>query len=78
MSEQDAGMRAPVGKTRMNYLEFLDGSPMTKYLWLLVCGMSLAQMLDDMDFMSTSFALPGLIREFPPEPRTGRRHPLNE
>jgi len=64
MSEQNTAGRDPVNKTRMTYLEFLDGSPMTKYLWLLVCGMSLAQMLDGMDFMSTSFALPGLIREF--------------
>src|ERR1035437_4673313 len=48
----------------MTYLEFLDESPMTKWLWLLVCGMCLAQLLDGLDFQATSFALPGIIREF--------------
>jgi putative MFS transporter len=48
----------------MTYTEFLDNSPMTKMLLLLVCGMSLAQLLDGMDFQATSFALPGIIREF--------------
>ena len=48
----------------MTYTEFLDNSPMTKFLWLLVSGMSLAQLLDGMDFQATAFALPGIMREF--------------
>jgi len=52
------------GKLRMTYTEFLDKSPMTGFLWLLLCGMSVAQLLDGMDFMATTFALPGIFREF--------------
>jgi putative MFS transporter len=48
----------------MTYLEFLDNSPMTGFLWLLLFGLCLAQLLDGFDFLSTSFAMPGMIREF--------------
>ena len=50
---------APVvnGK-RMTYIEFLDNSPMTPFLWLLLIGVALAQILDGINFQSTAFALP--------------------
>jgi putative MFS transporter len=51
-------------RVTMTYTEFLDRSPMTKFLWLLVSGVALAQILDGIDFQSTSFALPLIIREF--------------
>ena len=53
-----------VARATMTYTEFLDTSPMTKFLWLLVSGVALAQILDGIDFQSTSFALPLIIREF--------------
>jgi putative MFS transporter len=55
---------APVARATMTYTEFLDTSPMTRFLWLLVAGVALAQILDGFDFQSTSFALPLVIREF--------------
>jgi MFS transporter, putative metabolite:H+ symporter len=55
---------ATTAKTRMSYTEFLDSSPMTSFLWLLVLGISFAQFLDGMDFQITSFALPGIISDF--------------
>ncbi|MGA3128478.1 MAG: MFS transporter [Candidatus Korobacteraceae bacterium] len=48
----------------MTYLEFLDHQPMTKFLWLLLCGVLLAEILDGMDFQMTAFAMPGIIRGF--------------
>jgi putative MFS transporter len=48
----------------MTYLEFLDNSPMTRFLWVLLFGLCLAQLLDGVDFLSTSFAMPGVIRQF--------------
>jgi putative MFS transporter len=51
-------------KVRMTYTEFLDNSPMTGFLWTLLAGVLLASLLGGMDFMVTSFALPGIIREF--------------
>ena len=59
-----SGTSATSGKLRMTYTEFLDKSPMTGFLWLLIIGMCLAQLLDGMDFMATTFALPGIFREF--------------
>ena len=53
-----------IARATMTYTEFLDTSPMTKFLWLLVSGVALAQILDGIDFQSTSFALPLIIREF--------------
>ena len=53
-----------VVRTTTTYTEFLDNSPMTKFLWLLVSGVALAQILDGIDFQSTSFALPLIIQEF--------------
>lgn len=64
MNEQTTEARAPMNKSRMTYTEFLDNSPMSKFLWLLVTGMSLAQLLDGLDFQATAFALPGIMREF--------------
>lgn len=53
-----------VAKATMTYTEFLDNSPMTKFLWLLITGIGLAQILDGINFQSTSFTLPLIIREF--------------
>jgi putative MFS transporter len=53
-----------VTRRRLTYTEFLDTSPMTKFLWLLVSGVALAQILDGIDFQSTSFALPLIAKEF--------------
>ncbi len=55
---------SPTGKRRMTYTEFLDVSPMSKFLWLVFWGVALAQILDGIDFMSTSFALPLVLKEF--------------
>lgn len=53
-----------VAGATLTYTEFLDASPMTRFLWLLVAGVALAQVLDGFDFQSTSFALPLIVREF--------------
>ena len=50
--------------TRMTYTEFLDNSPMTPFLWYVLFGCVVAQILDGFDFQSTSFALPLLLKEF--------------
>ncbi len=63
-TKSDSGTSAAPSKLRMTYTEFLDKSPMTGFLWLLISGMCLAQLLDGMDFMATTFALPGIFREF--------------
>ncbi|QGZ63318.1 MFS transporter [Paraburkholderia acidisoli] len=52
----------PVG--RMTYTEFLDACPMNGFLWMLLLGCIVAQILDGFDFQSTSFALPLIVREF--------------
>jgi len=52
------------GNDRITYTEFLDKSPMTPFLWLLVIGVSIAQILDGVDFMGLSYALPVIIKEF--------------
>jgi MFS transporter, putative metabolite:H+ symporter len=49
---------------RMTYPEFLDQSPMTHFLWVVLLGCVAAQVLDGFDFQSTSFALPLIIQEF--------------
>jgi putative MFS transporter len=49
---------------QVTYTEFLDNSPMTPFLWLLLTGVGLAQILDGIDFQSTAFALPLISREF--------------
>jgi len=53
-----------VNKKRMTYTEFLDNQKMTKFLWFLVFGVIIAEILDGMDFQITAFALPGIIKEF--------------
>ena len=67
MSDQVSGgvsgtPRAYTGK--MTYVEFLDQSSMTPFLWLLVIGVSVAQILDGFDFMALSYVLPVIIKEF--------------
>ena len=59
----DSGAGQGLAK-RMNYIEFLDNSPMTPFLWVLLIGVALAQILDGIDFQSTAFALPLVIKEF--------------
>ena len=49
---------------RMTYTEVLDGSPLSGLLFLVVFGVAVAQILDGIDFQSTSFALPLIVREF--------------
>ncbi len=48
----------------MTYTEFLDESPMSPFLWLLLIGCIVAQILDGFNFQSTSFVLPLVIKEF--------------
>jgi putative MFS transporter len=48
----------------MTYTELLDEAPMSGFLWLLLLGVLLAQILDGMDYQSTAYALPLLIRQF--------------
>ena len=50
-------------RQRMTYIEVLDESPMTPFLWLLLIGVSLAQIFDGIDLQSTAYALPVIIRE---------------
>jgi putative MFS transporter len=52
----------PAGQ--MTYTEFLDESPMTRFLWVILLGCVVAQILDGFDFQATSFALPLVIQEF--------------
>src|SRR5580704_14137130 len=49
---------------RMTYTKFLDDSPMTPFLWCLLVGVALAQILDGINFQSTAFALPLITKEF--------------
>jgi MFS transporter, putative metabolite:H+ symporter len=48
----------------MTYTEFLDNSPMTGFLWFVLLGCVVAQVLDGFDFQCTAFALPQIIEEF--------------
>jgi len=48
----------------MNYIEFLDNSPVNKQLLLILIGVLMANLLDGMSLMMTSFAMPGMVREF--------------
>ena len=52
------------GVKRMTYTEFLDTCPMTNFLWMVLLGCVVAQVLDGFDFQSTSFALPLVMQEF--------------
>jgi putative MFS transporter len=52
------------GVRRMTYTEFLDNSPMTRFLWFVWLGCIVAQILDGFDFQATSFALPLITKEF--------------
>jgi len=61
MSEQTA---TTLGKVRMTYLEFLDESPMTPFLWWLFGGVIFANLLDGMDFQMIAYGLPGIMKEF--------------
>ncbi len=48
----------------MTYTEFLDRSPMTGFLWTMMVGVAMAQLLDGLDYQATAFALPGIMRQF--------------
>jgi putative MFS transporter len=48
----------------MDYIEFLDNSPLNKSLWLMLIGVLMTNLLDGMSLMMTSFAMPGMVREF--------------
>lgn len=52
------------GAGKMSYTDFLDQCPMNGFLWMLLLGCIVAQVLDGFDFQSTSFALPLIIKEF--------------
>lgn len=52
------------GAKTVTYTEFLDNSPMTGFLWLVLFGCVGAQVLDGFDFEATSFALPLVLQEF--------------
>jgi len=54
----------PAADRRMTYTEFLDNSPMSPFLWFLLIGCIVAQILDGFNFQSTSFVLPLVIKEF--------------
>ena len=56
--------RPAFGKVRMTYTELLDNAPMNSLFWLIILGSCLGQLLDGIDFISTAFALPGIIHEF--------------
>ncbi|WP_168667752.1 MFS transporter, partial [Paraburkholderia sp. SG-MS1] len=49
---------------KMSYTDFLDHCPMNGFLWTLLLGCIVAQVLDGFDFQTTSFALPLIIKEF--------------
>lgn len=55
---------APAEKVRLSYTDLIDQAPMTKTTWLLLFGVMAAQLLDGFDFQVTSFAMPGMIRQF--------------
>ena len=59
-----ADLSIPTGTRRLTYTEFLDKSAMTSFLWFILIGCVVAQIMDGFDFESTSFALPLIIREF--------------
>ncbi|NKJ49813.1 hypothetical protein CIC12_24370, partial [Burkholderia sp. SG-MS1] len=52
------------GARKMSYTDFLDHCPMNGFLWTLLLGCIVAQVLDGFDFQTTSFALPLIIKEF--------------
>jgi MFS transporter, putative metabolite:H+ symporter len=55
---------SPQRLPRMSYTELLDSSPMSSFLWFILLGCVVAQILDGFDFEATSFALPLVIKEF--------------
>jgi len=63
-AEQQKITPETTGRERMTYIEFLDNSSMTPFLWLLLIGVALAQILDGINFQSTAFALPLFSKEF--------------
>jgi len=66
-----ASTNATADKVTMTYTEFLDKSPMSLFLWFLVIGVCLAQILDGLDFQATTFAMPGIMRELKLNPAQG-------
>lgn len=61
---QYATVSAPKLSRSMSYTEFLDAAPMSGFLWFILLGCIIAQILDGFDFEATSFALPLVIKEF--------------
>ena len=55
---------SPSPQRTMNYTDFLDAAPMSRFLKFILLGCIVAQILDGFDFEATSFALPLVIREF--------------
>ncbi|HEY1610897.1 MAG TPA: MFS transporter [Paraburkholderia sp.] len=64
VSDPAAAASPLAGAKRMTYTTFLDHCPMNGFLWMLLLGCIVAQILDGFDFQATSFALPLIIKEF--------------
>ncbi|AJZ56503.1 sugar (and other) transporter family protein [Paraburkholderia fungorum] len=62
--EKDKSVTRLSAATRMNYIEFIDESPMNPMLWVLLIGCMVAQILDGFENQTISFALPLLSKEF--------------
>jgi putative MFS transporter len=62
--EKDKSVTRLTAATRMNYIEFIDESPMNPVLWILLIGCMVAQILDGFENQTISFALPLLTKEF--------------
>jgi putative MFS transporter len=48
----------------MSYTEFLDEAPMSGFLWLVLMGVVLAQLVAGLDYQSTAYTMPSIIKEF--------------
>jgi len=46
------------------HLDYVDEVRLTRFHWILLLGITLAQILDGYDFQITSYALPGFTKEF--------------
>jgi MFS transporter, putative metabolite:H+ symporter len=46
------------------HLDYVDEVRLTRFHWVLLLGITLAQILDGYDFQITSYALPGFTKEF--------------
>ncbi|MBV9323558.1 MAG: MFS transporter [Chloroflexi bacterium] len=50
------------------HLDYVDEVRLTRFHWVLLLGVALAQILDGYDFQITSYALPGFSKEFGLDP----------